>query len=234
MGEINIKYFSCFLFEVIKMLSMNEVTYEALKAFEATYGIDKKRASLPDDAYFVERESFNQALGKLVKGYLTQEQLESIPEGAFPEDVDAPLKKKRCRITTREFPKDKSDFFFEFGHPPLVHYFDKLVRVGILYQHERLLVVSFVNGYTLSPYEEPPEEFRKQALSDPKMKKLIEDSREAYQKGAELSATNGFKALLEREEDVYKKTLEEKVRGEVAQNRNNDLLTRIFSFLRRN
>src|SRR3989344_5594273 len=132
MGEINIKYLDCFLFEVIKMLSINEVTYEALKAFETAYGIDKRRASLPDKVYFEERESLNQAMGKLLKGYMQENcprQLESLPEGAFPNDVDAPLKRKKCRITTKEFPKNKTDFFFEFGHPPLMHYLNKLVRV---------------------------------------------------------------------------------------------------------
>ena len=213
------------------MLSINDVTYESLKAFEIAYDINKRRVSLPDNAYFVERESFNQVLGKLVKGYLPQEQLKSIPKGAFPEDVDAPLKKKKCRITTREFPNNEIDFFFEFGHPPLEHYYDKLVSVGILYQHEHPLVVSFVKGYTLQPYEEPPEEFKKQALSDPKMKKLIDDSREAYQKGAELSAANGFKDLLEREEEEYKQSLEGRLKQEeTPQNQPNGILRRIQKF----
>lgn len=219
------------------MLSVNEVIYEALKAFEVAYSIDERRASLPDEVYFEERESFNQALGKLVKGYMQENcsrQLESIPVGAFPEDVGTPLKRKKCRITTKEFPKNEKDFFFEFGHPPLMHYFNKLARVGVLSRDERLLLVSFVNGYTNWPYEEPPEELKKQALSDPKVRKHIEDSREAYQKGSELSATNGFKELLEREEEEYKKTLEEKVKDETAQNQNGGLLRRIFNFLRPN
>lgn len=182
--------------------------YEALKAFEATYEIDKSRESLPEKAFF--RDS--------VGGFYP-------PFGV--------VSKKRVRITTKNFPEDKSAFFFEFGHPPLQNYIQKLIAVGILPDFAAPVVGFFVKGYTGEPFVEPPEELRQQASYDPEIREQIEDVRVAYQRGLELYNTSGVKEWLEKEKEEYEKNLEERVRDNPAiQRANSSILSRILNFVR--
>lgn len=159
MGEINIKYWALHLLYGSKMESENDFMYQALKAFEKAYGIDKKRAAESGDSLY-----------EIIGGFYP-------PFGSGS--------RRKVRVMPREYPKDVQEFLSEFVSNPLKNYLRKMIRVGFIIEEEVFDVHGFICGYAGDSLNIIPLTKRLRSLFSRELRNEIRWVKEGYQKGLE-------------------------------------------------